>query len=1284
MTTKTRKILIIALVIYISICILTMLGFMFIKNTRNADEHSEAITTDNSYDTTLKVVMDIDNAPFSYYDEDGHFTGLDVEIIKIICSKIYVNAEIIPVTLDEAIEMVNSGEADVLTSYSPYNNLDIDNIVATVPVYNNPYCLFGDRNLRMGDFDIYKSKLAAVNGTQTSYIKDYNLNSRTTYKDTTSDLFDLYKNGDVDYLIMRQISGQFALSKAGISGVSVLDTLDGGRVSIAINADKEEYVQKINKVLESMVKDNTLAGLKDKWIPDRFLYSSFLFAGAGVNIFYWAFSTSLTAIIILLVLVLLAYRSEQKMQASLKQAEIYKDSINQSANGYFEVNLTKDLVVSNIMEMVNKEYVDIFDRLNIPKPIRYSEFIEFISNNRLLSDRDDFTRNLNRLNLIRENSEGIKIHEINFRAYMVEGSKKWLNMMVFTSKPSKKSDVNAIFVMQDVTEEYANREKQRLRDSALLGMSSDFDLVSYVNLSTGDENVYHSSPLFLEIFGKQKKYSKFTEKMNTISGELVLESERDRFLHDTVVSTILDELNENGSYTVHTILQIKGKPLYYEVKYVLDKENDNGFIFGIRDVDDEIRRELNIQKDMLQRNNIINILASEYSSVFYIDPETGYTIPYQIADKYKEDLEGYLAGSKTQFFTLFDHFANTYICEDDRAEVLEKFSHQSLLEALQNKKSFSYVYRIIDEYGDLRFNEVKAVKIDKESESPTGIAIAFADRDEEILNKYIRDKMVEEYDSLYIVDLEHNTFRTIKSSDTFDADALSGGNFSKAMRLYSYQLRSEYIEVWSALANPKNLQQYLENEDRREFLYRIPSVINSWRRAIIQVVERKDGVATELVVSFMGIDAARAEMLDMGTQAEAQKKELEEKQAILEEARSSAEQASAAKSSFLFNMSHDIRTPMNAIQGFTTIAKKNMADSAKVAECLDKIEVSSKHLLDLINDVLDMARIESGKVTLEESRTDLRKENTEIVTMVKEMAKAKDIEMELEFKDFKNDEVLSDPLRLNQIFINLLSNAVKYTNPGGNVWYIITQKECDEEGFAKYEFVVKDNGIGMSEDYVNTIFEAFTREKNSTTSGIQGTGLGMAITKQLLDLMDGEIRIDTKLGEGTTVIVDIKFKLADYSFANMEGAREEEEALEIDLKDRRVLLVEDNEFNREIARDILEDEGVIVEEADDGTVAVDMVSKADVGYYDFVLMDVQMPTMDGYEATRRIRAFEDEEKASVPIIAMTANAFDEDKARAKEAGMNAFVSKPINIVVLLQTLQSFINKKNRRKKKAGS
>ncbi len=537
---------------------------------------------------------------------------------------------------------------------------------------------------------------------------------------------------------------------------------------------------------------------------------------------------------------------------------------------------------------------------------------------------------------------------------------------------------------------------------------------------------------------------------------------------------------------------------------------------------------------------------------------------------------------------------------------------------------------------------------------------------------------------------------------------------------------------------------------------------------------------------------------------EAIKKSVE--RAVLEEKLHKAEAAERAKTTFLSNMSHDIRTPMNAILGFTTLAETNIDNKERVQDYLKKILSSGNHLLSLINDILDMSRIESGKLNIEEKPCSISDIFRDMRNIIQTQMKGKQLNFFMDTLDVVDEDVFCDKLHLNQVLLNLLSNAIKFTPPGGSVSLTIRQKSGAPTGYGSYEIRVKDTGIGMSEEFAKHIFEPFERERTSTVSGIQGTGLGMAITKNIVDTMGGTITLTTEKGKGSEFVICLQFRLqserkhvepirelmglralvVDDNFDTCDsvskmlmqiGMRSEwtmygkeavlraqqavdvgdgfsayiidwvmpdlsgfeivrqirkivgdetpiiiitaydvsaimEEAKDIGVtaycnkpiflselretlvsvvgsketaeepipaetyegfKGKRVLLVEDNELNREIAEELLVESGFVVESAENGKIAVDMVSASAAGYYDLVLMDVQMPVMDGYEATRAIRALADEKLASVPIVAMTANAFDEDRDRAAACGMNAHVAKPIDVARLMQTLKVILD-----------
>ena len=397
------------------------------------------------------------------------------------------------------------------------------------------------------------------------------------------------------------------------------------------------------------------------------------------------------------------------------------------------------------------------------------------------------------------------------------------------------------------------------------------------------------------------------------------------------------------------------------------------------------------------------------------------------------------------------------------------------------------------------------------------------------------------------------------------------------------------------------------------------------------------------------------------------RKSLEQKNIALQLAVQRETKANLAKREFLFNMSHDIRTPMNAIIGFTALAQTHIDDRDQVEDYLKKISVSSQHLLSLINDVLDMSRIENGKVTLETKPVHLPELVEDIGDAIQVGADKKHISFTVDTAGMKNEDVIADPLRLEQILINVLANAVKFTPDGGQISLRIVQKDTASADYADFEFHIKDNGIGMSEEFQKHIFEQFARERTSTVSKIQGTGLGMAITKSLVDMMGGGITVKSEQGKGSEFTISLRFPIGEAKTGQTPPA-----AKASAFTGKKLLVVEDNELNLEIASTLLKEAGFEVDTAENGKIAVEKVEAASAGRYDLILMDIQMPEMDGYEATRRIRALPDARKAALPIVAMTANAFEDDRKNALHAGMNGHIAKPLDIQKLFQVLSELL------------
>ena len=391
----------------------------------------------------------------------------------------------------------------------------------------------------------------------------------------------------------------------------------------------------------------------------------------------------------------------------------------------------------------------------------------------------------------------------------------------------------------------------------------------------------------------------------------------------------------------------------------------------------------------------------------------------------------------------------------------------------------------------------------------------------------------------------------------------------------------------------------------------------------------------------------------------------------LEKTAVAAEAANRAKSTFLFNMSHDIRTPMNAIIGYAELAGKHLSDSDKLNEYIKNIQVCGKKMLSIIDNVLELARIENNKAVLEESITKADDSLDSCVIMFQNSIKEKHQELIVD-KEIQYPYLYMDNAHVSEIILNILSNAIKYTGEGGKICCSLKQKPYEKEGWCLLEISVADNGIGISEDFQQHIFESFSRERTSTASGIEGTGLGMGIVKKLVDLMKGTIEVESKLGEGSTFTVRIPCLIAKQEEISEKRLIKQEDKKS--LAGKRILLAEDNDINAEIAMELLKEEGLILERAENGVICVEKLEKAPEGYYDLILMDVQMPDMDGYDATRKIRRLDAPEKAKIPIIAMTANTFSKDRKMALSSGMDDYVSKPVDMNLLVPLLEKYLVK----------
>lgn len=532
--------------------------------------------------------------------------------------------------------------------------------------------------------------------------------------------------------------------------------------------------------------------------------------------------------------------------------------------------------------------------------------------------------------------------------------------------------------------------------------------------------------------------------------------------------------------------------------------------------------------------------------------------------------------------------------------------------------------------------------------------------------------------SSYYLNLQTGKCEYLSKEDERTENYLTGDFYKNVPQSYKEAIRSyvdnfvhqEDKETYLAMCDDAYIVKNLSVE-KQFYYFNYRQVVDGkekwYRMHVIAAAFFPNGEAKSAVMGIMDVDSQV-------------RNEISQKAAV-EEALVQAENANKAKSDFLSSMSHDIRTPMNAIMGFTTLAQNHIEDKVAVQSYLRKILSAGQHLLNLINDILDMSRIESGKIHIQEDEVSLNEIVYEIENLMQSMVEEKRLKFIVN-KNIVNNYVFCDKLRLNQILINLLGNAVKFTPEGGTITLDIKQEMVAPEGYGVYFFKVKDNGVGIAKEFHEKIFEAFEREKITEQKGIQGTGLGLAITKNIIEMMGGRISLESEVGKGTEFTVKVMFALQDVDDAelSMEESLEQKEQKEKQerseqrelFKNRKILLVEDNNLNREIARIFLKEEGFIVDEATNGQEAIDMLSSAKDGEYAVILMDIQMPVMDGYEATREIRNLPNRMLAHTPIIAMTANAFEEEKKKALACGMNGHVAKPIDVNILFKTIEGIL------------
>ena len=864
---------------------------------------------------------------------------------------------------------------------------------------------------------------------------------------------------------------------------------------------------------------------------------------------------------------------------------------------------------------------------------------------------------------------------VNFR--IRSGKDYSYTQMKFTADYAADRTIKGLVIGIHSIDEEMRLEAQRAEQLVVIeGLTEDFGCVNYVDLTTeayADTTIYRVSDTLAAIIPGWREERNFSKRLQLFAEHAVYEPDREKFIERAGKEVVLNHLKTDPAYFVNFRWRNGDDVSYSQIKFTADYAADRtikGLVIGIHSIDEEMRLEAQRAEQLV----VIEGLTEDFGCVNYVDLTTeayADTTIYRVSDTLAAIIPGWR--EERNFSKRLQLFAEHAVYEPDREKFIERAGKEVVLNHLKTDPAYfvNFRWRIGD---DVSYSQIKFTADYAADRSIKGLVIGIHSIDEVKRGEMQRAEymaviasLADDFEFVGIIDKKNDELTIYRTSASLE----------KALNVFEGEKIGYTIFK-------RQLEQMVVEEDRKELLVRdgrdviaealmkdpvykfeerlmIDGQVQYYR---IKFTQDKDD-PDKLVVGLLNIDRQVRNEITIGEM----EKELEY-QNELREARDKAEGASKAKSAFLFNMSHNVLTPMNAIIGFTDIAQKEIHDIDKVAESLQKIKSSSDLLLAILNNILYISQLENGDVKVTENPVDLTRFMDDITSILQPLAQAKGIEYQVEIGDLRNHHVYADTLHINQVVINLITNAVKYTHESGTIKLKFEQKESVQEGVGIYSITVADTGIGMSKEFIENIFESFSREDRWEVGNQEGVGLGLAIANHLVKLMNGDIKVSSKLGKGSTFVVTLPLRLQQTEEAPVEKDEASNKPSDT-LEGKRILLVEDNDLNREIAFEILEDFGMEVDTAYNGAKAVEMVLKHGMNYYDAILMDINMPVMNGYEATKTIRSLQDDAHPIV-IIALSANALEEDKQKSLAVGMNAHIPKPVKAAVLFDTLREYI------------
>ncbi|MDO4489196.1 MAG: ATP-binding protein [Eubacteriales bacterium] len=821
--------------------------------------------------------------------------------------------------------------------------------------------------------------------------------------------------------------------------------------------------------------------------------------------------------------------------------------------------------------------------------------------------------------------------------------------------------------LKEANERIAALEKQCDLLSRISGEVGD---IFIANINDGTSTVIKSHGIFLP---EEKQVArKYDETWKWYAEKYVHEDDRETLLEAVSLERVERELTDKKAYMVRYRVMENGEMQSYRLMFRhLNDEKDGRFIMSFRSIEEIVHYEREQQEKLeaayceaeaaraeyasilsKERHNfeILGSLAGIFSALYYVDlvENTMQKIISRGAFEYRYEEKEPASEALKRF--------DTYFVAPEHRAITRTFTDLSTIcERIPGWDDICQDYMSPEG----KWSRCHFIPIRRDEEGRlTAMLMAIRSITSEVKAIESQDNIIEAlaipYANIYGVDGETGDAVSYRMGQTrYDmyGRKFHAGPFEAAMQDYidndvipadrGLFKNVRTIEGVNGVLSEKKTYSvtYRVERDGREKYFRC------------QFVKPNPDIS-DFVVGFKDVDE------EMRVQAEQEE--------ILKNAYEAAEAASKAKTDFLFNMSHDIRTPMNAIMGFMELLGSSIDDRETALSYIKKIRTSNEVLMSIINNVLEMARIESGKETLDEELFNANGFAGSLVSMFEGQLHEKKLSFECNI-DIEHENIYADKTKLREIILNLISNAIKYTPSGGFVRATITEHPCERAGYSIFRTVIEDTGIGMSKEFLPHIFDEFSRERNATLSRVTGTGLGMPIVKRLVELMHGTVKVESELGKGTKFTIELPHRVETAADDTEKTEKENLINAEI-LRGRRILLAEDNDLNAEIAISFLDMDGMSVERAEDGIICVDMLEKHEAGYYDLILMDIQMPNMDGYKATQHIRRMADPLKANIPIVAMTANAFEEDKQNAYAAGMNGHLAKPVDPEKIRETI----------------